>query len=197
MCEKKKYLAQEDIFFIWGSSAFSFIDDCLNLHQMATVAGNYEQFTYMALCKELHKEDQVGLIEVLKSCKQLKHLIWRGQQISSFLEGTLKAFELSDHIISLNLGTNTIGDSGTKQLCQSMSLSKTLKTINLSSNNIGLEGAKYLGEFLEKTKSLKRLMLSKNKIRDEGCQYLRSGLEKASIVLLDLGKAYEKASRMQ
>ncbi len=101
---------------------------------MGEVAASCPQFTYMAMCKELHKENLSGVNSVLTKGKQIANLVWRGQRLATLQPGIFTALNSASSLVTLNLSTNSLGDSGVKQLCQLDVMSQcAIETLDLCS----------------------------------------------------------------
>eukprot|EP00826_Nyctotherus_ovalis_P064934 TRINITY_DN9535_c0_g1_i3.p1 TRINITY_DN9535_c0_g1~~TRINITY_DN9535_c0_g1_i3.p1 ORF type:complete len:388 (+),score=88.01 TRINITY_DN9535_c0_g1_i3:240-1403(+) len=52
VCRQGKALTQEDLFFIYGGSAFTFLYECLSLKKLAEAARENREYKYMTLARE-------------------------------------------------------------------------------------------------------------------------------------------------
>eukprot|EP00826_Nyctotherus_ovalis_P039920 TRINITY_DN3876_c0_g1_i13.p1 TRINITY_DN3876_c0_g1~~TRINITY_DN3876_c0_g1_i13.p1 ORF type:complete len:411 (-),score=118.16 TRINITY_DN3876_c0_g1_i13:1498-2730(-) len=66
-CRQGKELNQEDIFFIYGGSAFTFLDEFLPLEEFSEIIKSNSAYKYMILCRELRKEDIESVKKILAS----------------------------------------------------------------------------------------------------------------------------------
>lgn len=129
-CRQGRALTQEDLFFIYGGSAFTFLYECLSLRKLAQAAGENGQYKYMTLARELHKEDVEDVRRILQST-EVEHLIWRGQRLQILMTGMVTALESAKKVRTVNFGTNSLGDYGIQQLNQLRGFFDNLEFLDL------------------------------------------------------------------
>jgi hypothetical protein len=129
ICKEGKALTQEDIFFIYGGSAFTFPYECLSFRRLSETVKKNEEYKYMILSRELHKEDVEDVKRILKST-EIEHLIWRGQRPQILMT----ALELPKMVKAVNFGMNSLGDSGVQSISQLQGFFDSLELLNLCIN---------------------------------------------------------------
>ena len=129
ICKQGKYLSQEDIFFIYGGSAFTFLDESLPLEGFSDIIQSNKAYKYMTLCRELRKED-IESINKLLANTEIEHVIWRGQRPQVLMSGLMSILECNKKLKSLNLSTNSLGDTSIKQLNLLYSLFNNIRILD-------------------------------------------------------------------
>uniref|UniRef100_A0A9J8D6U1 Protein phosphatase 1 regulatory subunit 37 n=1 Tax=Cyprinus carpio carpio TaxID=630221 RepID=A0A9J8D6U1_CYPCA len=90
---------------------------------------------------------------------------------------------------TLDLGNNTMSDSGLEEICDALSFQKTgLRTLILSNNHITHLGMSHLQKVLPRLKTLETLNLGKNNLENRGIHTLKESLM-INRSLLQLGLA--------
>jgi hypothetical protein len=129
-CKQGKYLSQEDIFFIYGGSGFTFLDELLPLEEFTDIIQSNKNYKYMTLCRELRKED-IESINKLLSNTEVEHIIWRGQRPQVLMSGLISILECNKKLKTINLSTNSLGDTSIKQLNLLYSLFNNIRVLDL------------------------------------------------------------------
>jgi len=131
-CGQKVNLSQTDIFFIHGSRAFTFFDECMPLAKLSEISGEFNEYQCMALCKELTKENVEIVGKILAKSLNINNIIWRGQRLQSLMPGIFYALEsVCSKLQTLNLSTNSLGDIGVKYLCQMHGIPDNLSSLDI------------------------------------------------------------------
>jgi len=126
VCKQGKALTQEDIFFIYGGSAFTFPYECLSFKRLSETVKENEEYKYMILPRELHREDVEDVKKILQNT-EIEHLIWRGQRPQVLMT----ALELPKMVKAVNFGMNSLGDSGIQNICQLHGFFDNLELLDL------------------------------------------------------------------
>jgi Ran GTPase-activating protein (RanGAP) involved in mRNA processing and transport len=105
-------------------------------------------------------------------------------QFALFLKGCT-------NLVSIDLADNYIGDSGCKELAESLSVLTKLERILLSGNRLGDLGFAIMSSMLIANSTVTELDISGNNVRKTGMQALGSSLrENKSLRMLKLDELY-------
>src|SRR3989338_7421964 len=91
--------------------------------------------------------------------------------------------EHNSSLTTLNLSSNSIGDSGVSALATALQYNSSLTTLNLTGNSIGDSGASALATALSHNSSLTTLNLTRNSIGDSGASALATALSHNSSLI--------------
>lgn len=122
------------------------------------------------------------LTAAMSSASLLTHLSFRDNEIDS--DGGMAITKLltlhAVPIATLDMGLNSLGDSGAMALSHVVEQSTTLKQLLIDCNYITAMGAKALAESLASTCSVEALSIEDNKLGDEGVAVLEAACEQSS-----------------
>jgi Ran GTPase-activating protein (RanGAP) involved in mRNA processing and transport len=128
-------------------------------------------------------KDMEIVVEQAINGKKCNALVLHHNNITE--EGALKlaeALKNNTSLKKLNLGYNSIGDTGVEYVVEALLKSNnTLTKLHLQSNSITEKGAGHLAKMLTINRSIRRLGLDYNSIGDRGVQLLSLALSSNSI----------------
>ena len=161
---------------------FSFSDNLISNKSIDSLINSikYKQKNLNALCISCNIQGKIDfplgklINSVLLYAKDLKSFsLTEAKSFNSIERLTLLNLLDLTNLISLDLSHNMIGDSGIRQITDSLKENNfSLKTLDLSHNCLTSNSGYYLGELLFLNKSLEKLFLSGNNIIEMGLHSL-------------------------
>eukprot|EP01022_Parablepharisma_sp_SALTPOND_P021164 TRINITY_DN4085_c0_g1_i1.p2 TRINITY_DN4085_c0_g1~~TRINITY_DN4085_c0_g1_i1.p2 ORF type:complete len:727 (+),score=83.14 TRINITY_DN4085_c0_g1_i1:73-2253(+) len=168
-------LDMEDILTLWGSAGYAHFDKDLTVDQSLKAFSVKQEISYIVVTRPFTLEQTVGLAQILKSSKSVKHLIC-GPKTVQGLEKTiilLEGIKANPNLQTFIIKQNTIGKS-IANLSELLPTMTQLTTLDLSGNELGMDGIQVLsqGILLMENNPIRVLNLSNNELGMQGARHL-------------------------
>lgn len=173
-------MEMKDILLMWGSEGYTHFDKDLTVDQSLKALAMKHEISYSIITRALSLEQIVGLAQILKASKKIKHLICGPKtvqgfdKISQLIEGIKGNIAIESLIIKQNQLSRNVG-----VISELLPVMSQLKALDLSSNELGAEGILVLVQgvlAMKKSCSLKMLNVSSNDMGTQGMKYLADAL---------------------
>ena len=173
-------MEMKDILLIWGSEGYIHFDKDLTVDQSLKALAMKHEISFSILTRVLSPEQIVGLSQILKASKKIKHLICAPKTAQGFdkivqlIEGIKGNSSIQTLIIKQNQIAKNIG-----ALSEVLPMMFHLKALDLSGNELGAEGTLVLIQgilAMKKNCIIKSLNISNNDIGTQGMKYLADAL---------------------